>query len=120
MGMGGFGGRMPYLGGYQGAEFFNSLVHDQNAHLGYYQQSLSALTPIWQDRNNVIMGTALVGVESFDTNAILPDTRQPFPSDLWNVNLGGNYRHLFDNGWVAGGGVSIARPAIDLSAISTT
>ena len=35
----------------------------------------------------------------FFTDAILPDSHRPFPSDLWNVHLGTNYMHKFDNGW---------------------
>jgi hypothetical protein len=37
---------------------------------------------------------------------ILPDTRQPFPDDLWSIRFGTAYRHLFDNGWIAGASVS--------------
>jgi hypothetical protein len=69
------------------------------------------VTPIWQDRTNAIMGNAFVGVTSFDTNAVLPDTQQRFPSDLWNANLGGSYRHLFDNSWIAGRGVAVGSPS---------
>ncbi len=32
---------------------------------------------------------------------------QPFPSDLWDVRVGANYSHRFDNGWVAGGGFNV-------------
>lgn len=37
----------------------------------------------------------------------MPDSRRPFPDELWNVRLGTSYRHLFDPGWIAGGGVSL-------------
>jgi hypothetical protein len=40
------------------------------------------------------------------THAILPDTGQPFPEELWNLRLGANYRHLFDNDWIAGATVT--------------
>ena len=37
-----------------------------------------------------------------ETDAILPDTGQPFPSDLWNVHLGLRYaRQLETAGWRA-------------------
>jgi hypothetical protein len=48
-----------------------------------------------------------VADQAYFTHAVLPDTQQRFPSELWNVQTGGNYRHLFDNGWIAGGGVSV-------------
>jgi hypothetical protein len=100
-------GRLPVLAGYRVAEFFDAPVKGQNAHLGYTQQNINILTPIWQNCANEFSLTAHVGVETFDTNAILPSTQQPFPADLWNVSLGTNYRHLFDNGWIAGGGTSV-------------
>src|SRR5262249_6539956 len=30
-----------------------------------------------------------------------------FPDDLWNVHVGTSYRHLFSNGWVGGGNVTV-------------
>jgi hypothetical protein len=44
--------------------------------------------------------------ELFQTHAILPDTLQPFPEDLWVIRFGTTFRHLFDNGWIAGGGLN--------------
>jgi hypothetical protein len=111
MALGGFAGPVPTFGSYQGAEYFNASVRDQDAHLGYYQQSLSVLTPLWQDRTDALLGNAHVGVTSFNTNAILPDTQRPFPSELWNIGLGGSYRHVFDNGWVGNAGVSVGSPS---------
>jgi hypothetical protein len=43
----------------------------------------------------------------FHTNAILPDTGQPFPQDLWSVRIGTTYRHEFENGWITGTSLSI-------------
>jgi hypothetical protein len=113
-GLGGMGlmaspivGRLPTLAGYRAAEFFDEPVKGQDAHLGYTQQSVHVLTPIWQDCANEFSALARVGVESFDTNAILPSTQQPFPAELWQVSLGTNYRHLFDNGWIGGGSVQV-------------
>lgn len=100
-------GQLPILAGYRAAEFFNEPVKSQNAHLGYVQQNLHFLTPIWRNSTNEINFTANVGVESFDTNAILPSTQQPFPADLWRVNFGPTYRHQFDNGWIGGGGMQL-------------
>lgn len=100
-------GHIPNSGGYQAIGFFNSPVQAQNAHLGYLQQDLNFMTPIWQNATDEWYADGRVGVESFDTNAILPNTQQPFPSDLWNISMGTGYRHLFDNGWIGGGSVSV-------------
>ena len=42
-----------------------------------------------------------------DTDAVLPDTGQPIPSELWDVNLGLRYARQLDDGWITGGGVSL-------------
>jgi hypothetical protein len=100
-------GRLVASGGYRAAEFFNVPVQAQDAHLGYVQQNLSFLTPLWQDETDEWHATGRVGVESFNTNAVLPDTHDRFPAELWNIGVGAGYRHLFDNGWIAGGSASI-------------
>ena len=45
--------------------------------------------------------------EIIQTEAILPDTGRPFPTELWNVGLGTSYQHLFDNGWTGGRSISL-------------
>jgi hypothetical protein len=47
----------------------------------------------------MLMFTAGVRNSMFFTDAILPDSHRPFPDELWNVHLGTNYMHKFDNGW---------------------
>ena len=68
---------------------------------------LSAGTPLWHDGGDVWSVSANVRSELFQTNAILPTTQEPFPSELWDVRLGTAYQHAFDNGWAAGGNVSV-------------
>jgi hypothetical protein len=111
MGMGIFTGPIPTVGTYQGADYFVVPVRDQDTHLGYYQQSLSVLMPVWQDHTDAFIANAHVGVTSFNTNAVLPDSMQRFPAELWNVGLGGTYRHIYDNGWLGTAGVSIGSPS---------
>jgi hypothetical protein len=111
MGFGGGAGPIPYAGSYQGGEYFNVPVRDQPAHLGYYQESLTALAPLWQDGPDAVLANAHVGVTSFDTNAVLPDSRQRFPAELWNIGLGSTYRHQYDNGWLGSVGVSVGSPS---------
>lgn len=100
-------GHIPVSGSYQALEFFNAPVKGQNAHLGYFQQDLNFLAPIWQSATDEFYTDGRVGVESFDSNAILPSSQQPFPADLWNIALGTGYRHLFDNGNIGGASVSV-------------
>lgn len=44
------------------------------------------------------MATAGVRDSLFFTDAVLPESHQPFPAELWNIRLGTNYLHKFDNG----------------------
>jgi hypothetical protein len=70
------------------------------------QQDLAIRAPVWQDSCNEWTFQTNVRNESFRTGAVLPDTGQPFPDELWNIRFGTTYRHLFDNGWIAGGTVN--------------
>jgi len=92
---------------YRAGWFPDEPVRGQPTNLGYVQQSLSFNTPFWQDGPEEWAGSVHVQNELFHTSAILPDSRMPFPQDLWNIRLGTSYRHLFDNGWIAGGTLSV-------------
>jgi hypothetical protein len=82
-------------------------VVGQPANLGYVQQDMLLSIPIWQCSTDEWLATANLRAETFHTQAILPDTHQPFPEDLWNIRFGTTYRHLFENGWIAGGTVTV-------------
>ncbi len=100
-------GRVPVATSYRAAGFFSAPVSGQNTNLGYLEQDFTLLAPIWQNSTDELSGTVRVMDDAFNTHAILPDTHDRFPAELWNVQLGSNYRHLFDNGWIAGGGVAV-------------
>jgi hypothetical protein len=100
-------GRVPVAVSYRAADFFSAPVKNQDTTLGYLEQDFSLLTPIWQCPTDELSGTVRVADQAYFTHAVLPDTQQRFPSELWNVQMGSNYRHLFDNGWIAGGGASV-------------
>jgi hypothetical protein len=117
-------GQLPVVGSYRAANYFNTPVNNQNAHLGYFGQNLSVLTPLWQCPTDEVSALANVGVESFNTNAILPDSHDHFPYELWRIDVGGTYRHLFDNGWIGGGGATVGsysdRPFENLNVMAFT
>jgi hypothetical protein len=58
--------------------------------------------PVWRDGGDVVMLSAGVRESMFFTDAVLPDSHRPFPSELWDVSMGTNYLHKFDNGWSGG------------------
>jgi hypothetical protein len=86
--------------------FPNEPVRGQPTDLGYTQHDVAVILPLWQDATNEWSVNAHVRAEIFNTDAVLPTTLQPFPSELWSIRFGATYRHLFDNGWIAGGSVS--------------
>ena len=103
-GMGGFGRRGSGTGdpGYGVVWYPSRPVSGQGADLGLVRQNLSAALPVWRDGGDALLMNLGVSDAHFFTDAILPDTHRPFPSDLWNVNLGLNYLHRFENGWSGG------------------
>src|SRR5262249_55440984 len=83
---------------YRASWFPDETVSGQGTQLGYVEQSFSASIPLWQSSTDEFSGSAGVRNELFHTGGtILPDSKMPFPGDLWNIRLGLGYRHLFDN-----------------------
>jgi hypothetical protein len=87
--------------------FPSQAVKGQPTDLGYFQSDFSLRFPIWQDGPDELSGSVHVRGEFFDTDAILPNTLQPFPQELWNIHVGTTYRHQFENGWIGGGTLSV-------------
>ena len=103
MGFGGMGGP-----GY-GATWYPSRPVSpsaSDADLGLVRQDLSVALPIWRDRGDFLALSAGVRNSMFFTDAVLPESHRPFPSDLWNVSFGTLYSHKFDNGWTGGLGIN--------------
>jgi hypothetical protein len=111
-GLGGFGsadvGHMPIRADYRATWFPDEPVKGQGTDLGFVRQDLSVVFPLWQNAPDELSGSVHVRNELLHTGGtILPDTGQPLPDELWAIRLGTTYRHLFDNGWVAGGTISV-------------
>ena len=104
-------GHLPFRADYRVTGFPDEPVQGQPTNLGYVRQDFSATCPFWQDSVDEWSLTANVRSELFDTHAILPDTGQRFPDELWSIRLGTTYRHAFDNGWIGGGTVSVGSPS---------
>jgi hypothetical protein len=107
-GVGGFGpgGGYGILASYRTTWIPDQAVVGQPTNLGEVRQDLSLRAPVYRDECDLVAVTASLRWLIFDTHAILPNSMQPFPSDLWDVRFGANYSHKFDNGWIAGGGVN--------------
>lgn len=101
-------GQAPIRGDYRASWFAAEPVAGQPTNMGYFRQELTVSSPVWQKSGQDEWSVfASVRDEIFQTHAILPDTRQAFPEDLWNIRFGTSYRYLFDNGWILGGTLSV-------------
>jgi hypothetical protein len=113
-GGGGFMGATGFLGGppvlfasYHAAWFPDQPVAGQPTSLGFVREDFTISDPVWRTPTDQLTLRGSVRNESFHTAAVLPDTGQPFPDNLWNLQLGANYAHRFENGWAAGGMLSV-------------
>jgi hypothetical protein len=100
-------GHLPLHADYRVTWFPDEEVKGQGTNLGFVRQDFSFTFPIWQCLTDEWSGSIHVRNELFHTGAIFPDTGQPFPDELWAIRFAATYRHLFDNGWIAGGTVSV-------------
>ncbi|MGA2035573.1 MAG: hypothetical protein ABSG68_25265 [Thermoguttaceae bacterium] len=92
---------------YSAIWFPNVPVHGQPGDFQMIGQDLSFSHPLWRDPLDALSLSGGVRNRLIETDAILPDTGQAIPSDLWSVHLGLRYNRQLENGWLAGGGVSI-------------
>jgi hypothetical protein len=113
---GGMGGGMGGLGGgafpsdsiRYGAIWFPSVpVRGESTHFQTVEQDLSMTHPLWTDPVNYLGLSGGIRNQLIQTAAVLPETGQPIPSDLWCIRLGLQYARHLDNGWLASGGVSL-------------
>ena len=101
-------GHAPLRADYRAVWLPSQPVSGQPTSLGYVQQELSLSFPLWQCANtDEWLASIHVRNEVFHTHAILPDTGQDFPDNLWNIRFATTYRHEFDNGWITGGTLSV-------------
>ena len=109
MGAGGFGGGMNPSDSFRYSVlwFPKVPVQGQATDLQMVGENLSFTHPLWKDSLNALSLSGGVRNELIETDAILPDTGQPLPSELWGVNLGLRYNRQLEDGWITGGGVSI-------------
>jgi hypothetical protein len=100
-------GHVPYVAAFRVTWLPDESVSGQATKLGLVQNDASVRFPLWQTDCDELSGSLHARVAFIQTGAILPDTDQPFPDQLWDLRAGVGYRHLFDNGWIAGANVSV-------------
>jgi hypothetical protein len=110
---GGFDPRMLALfrADYKATWFSIEPTSTPGAHLGYVEQDLSLSIPLYHESGDILAASLRARNETFITDAFLPRSARRFPEDLWAVSLGTTFAHTFDNGWIAGGGVTVGSPS---------
>ncbi len=86
-------------------------VHGQATNLRLLEHSFNIVVPFAQDESNEWTMSGDTSYKRIGTSARLPDTHQRLPNELWIIDLGGSYRHKFDNGWIGALGVNVLSPS---------
>lgn len=69
-------------------------------------EDVSLAYPVFVSPQNSWLATANVRYRWINTDAILPDTHQRYPDELWDVHIGLKYQRQLGDGWVTGGGIT--------------
>jgi hypothetical protein len=101
----GMGDRGPVS--YRAFWFPSESVKGQAADWGMVGQDFSLACPVWIDTPNMLMLTAGVRNRLIDTDAILPDSRKPYPNELWDAKVGLMYMRQLPDDRMIGGGISL-------------
>ena len=100
-------GKMMGRADYRLQYYSTERVENQPAHLDVDQHNFTLVTPLFQTSRDEWSLSGRLRYQDYDTNAILPDTNERFPHELWDVRAGLGYRHKFDNDWILGGNVTV-------------
>ena len=96
---------------YSFTSFFNEPVARQGTKMRMMQHDFRLSFPLLQDEQREWTMQARFGAMDVATDARLPDTRERFPGELWDVRVGTTYRQRLANGSIAGGNLTIGSPS---------
>jgi len=104
-------GKLPVRSDYRLTVVPDQPVDRQPTDLGLIQHDFTLAGPLWQSATDEWGGSFRVRAQDFDTRAVLPDTGERFPDELYNIRFGTSYRHRFASGWIAGGHLRVGSPS---------
>lgn len=101
-------GKMKSSLSYQAMGYTTETLKDQSSRdFTMTRHDAIIVHPISQNSFNEWSVSSNLHVQDIRTNTILPTTGKPFPSDLWDLRFGTQYRQLLVNGWIGGGTLSV-------------
>ncbi|HEX2502071.1 MAG TPA: hypothetical protein VHO73_11485 [Methylomirabilota bacterium] len=104
-------GKLPIRSDYRITWFPDQPVAGQSAELGLLQQDFTLSAPLRQSPSDEWSASVRLRNQEFATGAVLPDTGEPFPDELWNIRFGLGYRHRFESNWIAALQVAVGSPS---------
>ncbi len=81
-------------------------VSGQGTNLTSVTENFHVVCPVFRDECQMFGLTFGVRNTIIDTDAVIPNTGQAFPSQLWDIRFGFVYKYTFSNGWTAGADVN--------------
>jgi hypothetical protein len=86
-------------------------VAGQRTDLGWTQHDVTLDAPLYQGASDEWATSFRLRNQQFDTDAVFPDSGQPFPDELWNIRFGTSYRHRFESGWIGAITLTVGSPS---------
>ena len=82
-------------------------VENQPTELGLIQHNVTLVAPLFQNSTDEWSASARLRYQNYDTRAVLPESGQRLPQELWDARAGLSYRHKFENQWTLGGAMTV-------------
>ena len=104
-------GRMESSFSYGTRYYQKTDVSDRGTDLALVRHQADVILPVQQDSGKEWSVSGAFRAHDFRTEARLPDSGHSFPETLWDVRAGTQYRKRLDNGWIAGGALTLSSPS---------
>lgn len=82
-------------------------VQGQSTQFGLVEQDVNVIVPIWITDPSSLALFGSIRSDAINTGAVFPQSGQQFPSMLWNIRGGVNYKRVYSNGWVGGANLNV-------------
>jgi len=86
-------------------------VKDQDAGLEDSRWEASIFIPVDQTKDREWSAVSRIGLRDINTRAILPDTGEAVPSELWDLQFGVSHRERLSDNWIIGGDLFFSSPS---------